>query len=101
MDKYINSTKVLNFIQDCLNHEDKISDTEKATLIAIRRYIERTQIEDVAPVIHGKWHDVYMTSPSSFAATCSICGISNDIPHPISAHYCPHCGAKMDGESNV
>lgn len=60
MDKYINSTKVLNFIQDCLNHEDKISDTEKATLIAIQRYIERTQIEDVASVVRcidcKHWH---------------------------------------------
>ena len=75
------------------------SDETEQVLNHIIEQVRALPAADVAPVIHGKWHDVYMTSPSSFAATCSICGISNDIPHPISAHYCPHCGAKMDGES--
>jgi len=77
------------------------SDETEQILNDIIEQVKALSATDVAPIIHGKWHDVYMTSPSSFAATCSICGISNDIPHPISAHYCPHCGAKMDGESNV
>ena len=56
--------------------------------------------DDVAPVRHGRWHDVYMSGPSSFTGTCSACGVSNDIPHPTNAHYCPNCGAKMDEEDN-
>lgn len=52
---------------------------------------------DVVEVKHGHWHDVYMSSASSFVGTCSICGISNDIPPVSLAKYCPNCGAKMDG----
>lgn len=46
----------------------------------------------------GNWENVYLSSPSSFVGTCSICGVSNDIPPPVSAHYCPNCGAKMEEE---
>lgn len=47
------------------------------------------------PVHEGIWRDVYMSSPSSFAGTCSVCGSSNDIPPPADARYCPSCGARM------
>ena len=56
-----------------------------------------TPTADVAEVRHGRWHDVYMSSASSFVGTCSICGVSNDIPPVSLAKYCPNCGAKMDG----
>lgn len=57
---------------------------------------------DVVEVRHGRWHDVYMSSASSFVGTCSVCGISNDIPPVPLAKYCPSCGAKMDGgQDNV
>lgn len=115
MDIYINSTKVLNFIQDCLNHEDKIFDTEKATLIAIQRYIERAQIKDVAPVVHGYWIEGEKTyrynwgSITVHQCNCSQCGYTQEssiwgggISDSIKkTKYCPNCGAQMDGESNV
>ena len=62
------------------------------------RTLDHIRAADVAPVRHGRWHDVYMSSPSSFVGTCSVCGVSNDIPHPYSANYCPNCGARMDKE---
>lgn len=105
MDKYINSTKVLDFIQDCLNHEDKISDTEKATLIAIQRYIERTQIEDVAPMRHGRWEKATGMMPPEYCGLhiCSECGHYAGRKPPYGGRemlsdYCPNCGAKMDKE---
>ncbi len=54
---------------------------------------------DVVEVRHGQWHDVYMSSASTFVGTCSVCGISNDIPPVPLAKYCPSCGAKMDKEN--
>ena len=90
MDEYITKSDAINIIKQ---RQDYLSSCDCWAIMNI-------PAADVAPVIHGKWHDVYMTSPSSFAATCSICGMSNDIPHPISAHYCPYCGAKMDGTKN-
>ena len=97
MDKYIKYSDIpickIELEERC--HNDRWTEIHE---VAYKTEIDRIPAADVAPVRHGKWHDVYMTSPSSFAATCSICGISNDIPHPISAHYCPHCGARMDGK---
>lgn len=95
MDKYINYKQAIRRLDDTLWDNPYVS---SIALQIVKDELYDFPAADVAPVIHGKWHDVYMTSPSSFAATCSICGISNDIPHPISAHYCPNCGAKMDGE---
>ena len=52
---------------------------------------------DVAPVVHGHWERVYQDGVCSWSGRCSVCGVRNDIPHPMVANYCPHCGAKMDG----
>lgn len=56
---------------------------------------ESAPAADVVEVKHGRWHDVYMSSASSFVGTCSVCGISNDIPPVPLAKYCPNCGADM------
>lgn len=57
--------------------------------------------EDVQPVKHGKWEvgDISYRYPSG-VHYCSVC----DYIDPFSTgsmHYCPNCGAKMDGEDNV
>lgn len=103
-----------------------ISAHEEKRRIIMKEYIEREAIEkiigeiiskggteaeiltevhffpaaDVAEVRHGRWHDVYLSSASSFVGICSICGESNDIPPVPLAKFCPFCGAKMDGEQN-
>ncbi len=53
---------------------------------------------EVRPVVYGEWRNIYMSSPSSFVGTCSACGQSNDIPHPLLANFCPYCGASMKKE---
>lgn len=98
MEKYIKAETICNFIDECLAHEDKITDIEKATLCAIKSFIERTPSADVRPVVYGEWRKIYMSSPSSFVGTCSACGQSNDIPHPLLANFCPNCGADMRKE---
>ena len=60
---------------------------------------------DVEPVRHGRWD----LSPASIRrvkktnipeAVCSLCGKRFcDITNSVTLyHYCPNCGAKMDGE---
>ncbi len=44
---------------------------------------------DVVEVKHGEWID------RDEKTWCSLCGKSNKQYKP---PYCPHCGAKMDGE---
>lgn len=47
--------------------------------------------EDVAPVVHGKWVDD--GKPLPFCSECQ---------HRWGKHnYCPHCGARMDGDPNA
>lgn len=47
---------------------------------------------DAVPVRHGHWieHKDY----PGIAYLCSECGCFTTMP---TYHYCPHCGAKMDG----
>lgn len=55
------------------------------------------QMRAINPVEHGKWISV----PSKRARICSVCGC--DEPYKFADkdanvfNYCPHCGAKMDG----
>ena len=67
------------------------------------RYISEEQIKkaptvDAEPMRHGYWIfnpkdaiEMMFTLPK-----CSECGAES----PVDGNYCPHCGAKMDGEEN-
>lgn len=62
--------------------------------------ISQIPAADVAPVRHGKWIRK-RTVEHEGEWYCSICG--KDMlytwgPGCGLADYCPHCGAKMDGE---
>ena len=45
---------------------------------------------DVAPVRHGRWID------TGSGQECSICK-ENQYGYDTGRHFCPNCGAKMDG----
>ncbi len=46
---------------------------------------------DVAPVVHGRWID-----DGSGIIICPECDRGYNL-HAKYTHYCPNCGAKMDG----
>ena len=48
---------------------------------------------DVAPVVHGRWIE-----DGSGIIICPKCNRGYNLV-PQFTHYCPNCGAKMDGES--
>lgn len=59
---------------------------------------------DVAPVVHGQW--IIGVDDDDFDVKCSKCewtdifevaGIAAVERIAKTMHYCPHCGAKMDG----
>ena len=52
--------------------------------------VASTPAADVAPVVHGAWQVT-----DRFKA-CSVCGYA--FARLLPDKYCPHCGAKMDGE---
>lgn len=56
---------------------------------------------DVAPVVHGRWDDSgrYTFPGGSTAVRCTNCGCAlTESEYRLNNwHYCPVCGAKMDG----
>ena len=61
---------------------------EKASLVAYREQLEALPAADVVPVRLGEWLDGYKMQ------ICSLCKCRGKK----SWAFCPHCGAKMDGE---
>ena len=70
---------------------------------AITQWLEMHQVEDVAPVIHAHWIELY--DPICYVrigyehlpktiVNCSNCNKEVGVKTP----YCPGCGAKMDEE---
>lgn len=61
--------------------------------------LENIPSADVAPVVHGRWEmrPTWMATDTGpeYKAYCTICNEPNKQYRP---PFCPHCGAKMDGE---
>jgi len=50
--------------------------------------------DDIRP--RGRWVDIYRLAVNpEWICRCSLCGCPQDFKH----HYCPNCGAKMDGKA--
>jgi hypothetical protein len=78
-------------------------------------FIMNIPAADVAPVVHGYWIEGEKTYRHNWGSitvhqcNCSQCGYTQEssiwgggISDSIKkTKYCPNCGAKMDGESNV
>ncbi len=66
---------------------------------ALMRWLDKVEAVEAEPVRHGRWiHD------ETGANYCSEC---NEYPYDDGefhlvwhTNYCPHCGAKMDGEEH-
>lgn len=72
----------------------------------VLEYAENLPAADVAPVKHGQW--IIGVNNDDFDVKCSKCewtdifevaGISTVERIAKVMHYCPNCGAKMDGET--
>ena len=55
-------------------------------------YLYELPAADVAPVVHAQWID-----DGSGIIICPECKRGYNL-HAKYTHYCPNCGAKMDGE---
>lgn len=81
--------KFENYRRDCEEEND-----ERAAQIFEDCISELMAIPaaDVAPVVHGRWID-----DGSGIIICPECERGYNL-HAKYTHYCPNCGAKMDGE---
>ena len=72
-----------------------------------RKLIEKAPTADVAPVVHGRWIPIKVPTGIGFLGIkemvvgfirCSECYMEFDVSCEWYSHYCPNCGARMDGE---
>lgn len=53
---------------------------------------------DAEPVRHGKWENFNDSFSHNSLYICSDCKFTVDVFEKQWFNYCPHCGAKMDGD---
>lgn len=79
MEKYIKADTILKFINGCLDHEDKITDIEKAVLTGIKTCVERIPAADVIEVVRCRECVFWDTSWDPGVGAKG------------GAYYCPRC----------
>ena len=57
--------------------------------------LDRIPSADVVEVVHGEWEDTNLIN-GDIGWRCSVCGFG--VMRWNANHYCPNCGARMDGE---
>ena len=80
-----------------MNFDRRINERE---LFLFNRALSEMPTIDAVPVVHGEWikHNNPNYSPfddsGEYLYQCNKCGMVEYR----ARHYCPNCGAKMDGE---
>ena len=104
MSRYIDADRVMEEIEWIGGHNLCEWHT-----IGVKALIDRQPIADVVEVRHGEWKDRFENKYANHYYECSVCGKSaldgtkyNQLGNPeiieVLSDFCPHCGAKMDGE---
>ena len=79
---------------------DALYDADAITMSGVK-ILNQFPAADVAPVRHGRWEDSIDEWFGTDVYTCSKCRESyvlvEGTPKENLWHYCPNCGAKMDG----
>ena len=99
--EYIDRESLIKRFCERRNEEMSESPCEPSDCFA-REVIKTFPAADVVPVRHGRWIDAYPDiepNPMFMYGICSECGFEQGISKYLN--YCPNCGAKMDGDSNV
>ena len=107
MSEYIEKEAVINFIENGLNNPDETKSFghDAIEIMAEVRYMPAA---DVVEVKHGKWIRPNVPNTRSYKWQCSECGqiacwlhYGNRGSKNIICKfgYCPHCGARMDGDT--
>ena len=98
MDEYIKRDGVLRKfnIDDMMNVNGTLISLQDA-----RETISNFPASDVAPVVHGRWEGSTDEWFETDVYTCSKCRedyvLVEGTPKENLWHYCPNCGARMDG----
>ena len=92
---YIERETALNVIADIMS-DCKVVHKHRA----LNRNIKQIPTADVVEARHGKWYKHDKKKHGDTCYHCSVCenyALSDCMVWELT-DYCPHCGAKMDGE---
>lgn len=105
MPEYIEREALLETLKNYRDAHADVDDADGCELIEdVMREINAQATADVALVVHGRW--IIGVDNDDFDVKCSKCewtdifevaGISAVERIAKAMHYCPNCGAKMDG----
>ena len=90
------SHKALQKIYDGLHFEieQRLCGAQITTFIEAILRVKHAPTIDAEPVRHGRW--IYYKNHAA-VVQCTECGLIRNIYKQEGWHYCPNCGAKMDG----
>lgn len=94
---YISKEKaVAKFIEG--DGDDEFTEGYNFAVNEYREKIKAIPAADIQPIRRGHWED----SGNFYFKECSECGSKWDISITDNCfvHYCPRCGARMDGDQN-
>ena len=101
MAEYIERTAAVKTVLRMRRPENSVAQNRMLSIIQMD--ISKLPAADVAPVVHGRWEGVdssyWRWTPSGGVSVahityrCERCGRGT----VVKTHYCPHCGAQMDG----
>ena len=73
----------------------------------LKKLIQQQPTVDAVEVVHGEWSIIEDDYDDATILECSVCEVSfrfyeydGLLPQAQTYHYCPNCGAKMDGDGN-
>lgn len=94
MGDYISREELLSLYED----KDINPAQWSVPLSVVIQNIKDVPAADVAPVVHGEWIDDQQSIFNGVIERhCSRCGQLMTSAITRKMHYCPNCGARMDG----
>ena len=71
-------------------------------LMGVLSMVDNTPTIDAVPVVNSRWVKAHGMMPPEYhhRKQCSMCGgwaLQDYFGRECMSHYCPNCGAKMDG----
>lgn len=101
MSDYIDRKELIKHIKDLPTWWGDGSGVYAFYPVEVMLSIESAPAADVQAVKHGKWKLCYEDWRMQIAGDeCSACGFQHYGTCISHYHYCPNCGAKMDGGNN-
>ena len=101
--EYVEREAVERFIENGLNNPDKAK-AFGHDAIEIMAEIHCMPAADVAPVKHGRWikqEGQWRMNESGESVNIHLCSCCGGYFRNAPYKYCPNCGARMDGDTDV